>query len=269
MKRLLMLWLCLTAAAQADVYQWQDTAGGRHFSDQTHANAQKIDIQPGYGFYHVKTVYDGDTVVLDSGRKVRFLGINTPEVPHHGKPAQAGGEEAKQWLMAKLKNTRVRLETSAEQTDKYGRTLAHVFTEQKDHINLQLVEAGLASVSIFPPNLLYVKELVAAEQRAEQAKRGIWQRPQYAPIAANRIDDSVYAEHQWQRVTGKVRAVHPSKSAVYLEFTDTFAARIDKENLPLFADVNSYVGKNMEVRGWLNKHQGRFSMLLRHPSSMR
>ena len=37
--------------------------------------------------------------------------------------------------------------------------LAHLFTDKKEHINLQLVEAGLAQVSIYPPNLLYVNEL--------------------------------------------------------------------------------------------------------------
>ncbi|MGZ4981330.1 MAG: thermonuclease family protein [Methylobacter sp.] len=131
MRILLALLLCLPGWVNAEIYQWQDAQGSKHFSDRPVADAKIVDIKPGYGFYTVKTVYDGDTVVLEDGRKIRLLGINTPEVQHRGKLADAGGDEAKQWLTDKLKNTKVRLEAGVEKTDKYGRTLAHLFTEKK------------------------------------------------------------------------------------------------------------------------------------------
>jgi len=68
--------------------------------------------------------YDGDTIVLEDGRKIRLLGINTPEVQHKGKMADAGGEDAKTWLINKLRHSKVRLEFYFDKTDKYGRTLA-------------------------------------------------------------------------------------------------------------------------------------------------
>jgi len=267
MKFLLILLLGLSVSACADVYQWQDSHGNKHFSDRVHDNSKKIKIQPGYSYFKVEKVYDGDTVKLEDGRKIRLLGINTPEVQHRNQATEAGGETAKRWLTDKLKNQKVRLVTDVEQTDKYNRTLAYLFTENKEHINVQLVEMGLAAVNIYPPNLLYVGELVAAGISAEQAGRGIWQQAEYAVIPVNRLSNDGHAG--WIRLTGKVSVIRTSKKYVYLEFSDLFQARIEKKWLPLFPDINSYRGRTLEVRGWLNKNRAGWSMLIRHPSAIK
>jgi endonuclease YncB( thermonuclease family) len=275
MRILLVLLLCLPSWVNAQIYEWQDAGGSKHYSDRPVADAKIVDIKPGYDFYRVKTVYDGDTVVLEDGRKIRFLGINTPEVQHRDKLADAGGDEAKRWLIDQLNNTKVRLEISAEKTDKYGRTLAHLFTEKKDHINLQLVAAGLAAVSIYPPNLLYVDQLLKAQNQAEFAKLGIWGRPEYAPLPVSRLTEAGHPG--WTRLVGKVVNIRTTRKSVYLEFSPvlsaaegaTFEARIESQWLDLFPDVNSYLGKTIEVRGWLNKNKGHLSMLIRHPSAIK
>jgi endonuclease YncB( thermonuclease family) len=268
MKKLLILLLLLPFLASAEVYQWQDANGKKHFSDRTSVpDAQKIAIKASYGFYRVKTVYDGDTVVLEDGQKIRLLGINTPEVQHRDKLADAGGEEAKSWLITKLKDSKVRLETDAEKNDSYGRTLGYLFTENKEFINQSLLAAGLAQVSIFPPNLKYVNELVTASQQAEHANLGIWQRPEYAPIPVDQLTEAGHLG--WTRLIGRVRSVHPARKFVYLQFSDRFDARIEIEWLSLFPDLKSYEGKTIEVRGWLNKRQDKFSMLIRHPSAIK
>lgn len=267
MRVLLVLLLCLPGWVNAEIYQWRDAKGSKHFSDRPVADAKKIDIKPGYDFYKVKIVYDGDTVVLEDGRKIRFLGINTPEVQHRDKPADAGGDEAKRWLTDKLKNAKVRLEVGVEETDKYDRILAHLFTEQKEHINLQLVAAGLASVSIYPPELLYVDELVKAQDQAEQAKLGIWGRPEYAAIPVGSLTEAGHPG--WTRLVGKVVNIRLTRKSVYLEFSDAFEARIESKWLDLFPDVNGYLGKTIEVRGWLSKRAGHLFMLIRHPSAIK
>jgi endonuclease YncB( thermonuclease family) len=268
---LLVLLISLPGWASADVYQWQDTSGKTHFSDRSYAvdaQVKKLDINPGVDFFRVKTVYDGDTVVLEDGRKIRLLGINTPEVQHRDKQADAGGDDAKRWLQNKLQSARVRLELSTEKTDKYGRTLAHLFTDKKDHINLQLVAAGLAAVSIYPQNLLYVSELVRAEEQAEKAHLGIWQQAQYQPIPVASLTEDGHSG--WTRVVGKVLNVKTTGKSVYLEFAGgNFRARIEKEWLDLYPDINEYRGKTLEVRGWLNKNKGTLSMLIRHPSAIK
>lgn len=260
--------ICLPISSGAEVYQWKDADGKKHFSDHPNSpEAKTIAIKASYGYFAVKSVYDGDTVVLADGQKIRLLGINTPEVQHRDKSADAGGDEAREWLTNKLKDAKVRVETDVEKTDSYGRTLGHLFTENQEHINVALVAAGLAQVTIWPPNLKYTKELINAGQQAEAAKLGIWQRPEYAPIPVEQLTEE--GHRGWTRVVGKVRAVKPAKKFVYLEFTDRFNVRIEKESLSLFPDINSYQGKTIEVRGWLNKRKDQFSMLIRHPSAIK
>jgi endonuclease YncB( thermonuclease family) len=266
-KILLLLLISFPAWGNSQIYQWQDAKGSEHFSDRFTPDAKIVKINPGYVFYRVKTVYDGDTVVLEDGRKIRLLGINTPEVQHKDKMADAGGEDAKTWLMNKLQHTRIRLEFDFEKTDKYGRTLAHLFSEKKEHINLSLVKAGLAAISIYPPNLLYVNELLAAENKAEQDKLGIWQRPEYAAIPVNNLTE---VGHQgWTRLVGKVVTIRNTPKSIYLVFSSRFEARIERKWQSLFPDVNKYLGKNIEVRGWLNKSRNHFSLLVRHPTAIR
>ena len=286
MRILLVLLLCLVGWVNAEIYEWQDAGGSKHFSDRqgwwkcrnrsgtdatecpvADAKIADIKLKPGHDFYKVKTVYDGDTVVLEDGRKIRFLGINTPEVRHRDKPADAGGDEAKRWLIDKLKNTKVRLEVGVEKTDKYGRTLAHLFTEKKEHINLQLVAAGLAAVSIYPPELLYVNELTKAQNQAEQAELGIWGRPEYDAMPVDSLTEEGHSG--WTRLVGKVVNIRKTRKSIYLEFSDSFEARIESKWLDLFPDVNGYLGKTIEVRGWLNKSKGHLSMLIRHPSAIK
>lgn len=265
-KLLLIPLLGCPVSAYADVYQWQDAKGNEHFSDRVRANSKKIEITPGYSYYKVEKIYDGDTVKLEDGRKIRLLGINTPEIQHRNQAAEAGGEMAKDWLVDKLKNLKVRLVTDVEQTDKYKRTLSHLITENKEHINVQLVEMGLAAVNIYPPNLLYVDQLVAAGNRAEHDKRGLWQKVEYAAISINQVGNTGHSG--WTRLIGKVSVIRSSRKFVYLEFSNLFQARIEKKWLHLFPDINCYLGRTVEVRGWLNKNRGGWSMLIRHPSAI-
>lgn len=267
MKLSLILLLGCAVSACAEVYQWQDSHGNKHFSDRVHGNSKKIQLKQGSPYYKVESVYDGDTVRLEDGRNIRLLGINTPEVRHRNQDTEAGGETAKRWLTQKLKNHKVRLVTDVEQTDKYKRTLAHLITENKEHINVQLVEMGLAAVNIYPPNLLYADELVAAGNRAERAKRGIWQQAEYTAMPVARLAKTGHSG--WTRLIGKVSVIRSSRKHVYLEFSDLFQARIEKKWLPLFPGPNSYRGRNLEVRGWLNKNRGGWSMLIRHPSAIK
>lgn len=265
--RYLILLLSLPAWVDATVYQWQDATGHKYFSDRTHSDAKILNIKSGYDFFKIKTVYDGDTVVLENGRKIRLLGINTPEVQHRNQPADAGGEEAKAWLINKLHGTRVRLEGDVEKTDKYGRTLAHLFTEKKQHINVLLVQAGLATTSIYPPNLRYVHELVAAENKAEQERLGLWQRPEYVPIAINTLTDAGHSG--WTRLIGQVQTIRLTPKSIYLVFSSRFEVRIDRQWQSLFTNLDSYVGKTVEVRGWLSKNKQHFSLFIRHPSALK
>lgn len=272
MKYLLLL-LCFPLGVLADVYQWQDAQGKVHFSDQVHPNATIVPIASGYSYYTVDKVFDGDTLQLSDGRKIRLLGINTPEVQHFSHAPDAGGLEAKQWLTQKLLHQSVRLVTDSENFDKYARTLAHVFTQSDEHINASLVAQGWAALSIYPPNLLYSSELESAQNHAEQQHLGIWNMAAYAPISMTEVaalaeNDPGYLQH-WLRLQGRLQSVRYTAKSVYLEFLPHISARIEQRWLKLFPDLKSYMGKNLELRGWLNKRQGQFTLLIRHPSAIK
>ncbi|MFZ4503031.1 MAG: thermonuclease family protein [Methylovulum sp.] len=264
------LWLVLglSTSVHAEVFTWQDLRGRQHYSDQADSKAKPLDIKPGFGYQVVKTVFDGDTLVLADGQKVRLLGINTPEVQHRNQLEQAGAEDAKQWLLAHTQHTRVRLEMGEERLDKYNRLLAHVFTEKNEHLNLQLVAEGLATMVIYPTNLLYVNELTAAENKARLANKGLWGRAEYAPVQVTQVSPKDYATRQWLRLQGEVTAIRFTKKYVYLELSPEFDLRIEQQWLSLFPDLASYQHKKLEARGWINHRKGHQSMLIRHPSAL-
>jgi micrococcal nuclease len=250
-----------------DIFHWKDGKGRTYYSDHAVEGAERIHIDAAPAIYVVKGVFDGDTVLLSNGEKVRLLGINTPEVDSPRKIGEAGGEEAKLWLQRRLMGRAVRLEHDGELRDKYQRLLAHVFTDNGEHINLALVEAGLAFVDIHPPNLKYAQLLTQAQSRAERAKRGIWGMEDYRPkpveavIARSRL-------RGWQRLTGTPSAVVSSKRYFRLKFSGRFEVRIARENLNLFPPLEGFLNRNVEVRGWLSRRRGDYSILVRHPSAL-
>ncbi|NOQ35392.1 MAG: DUF4124 domain-containing protein [Methylococcaceae bacterium] len=266
MRFALLLLLIIPAFSHAEIFYWEDENGKKHFSDRKHENATVVDIQTAPSYYPIKKVYDGDTVLLENGIKVRFLGINTPEVAKRDKVADAGGEEAKQWLAHKLEGTKVKLRYDSERKDKYGRTLAYLFTENNEHLNLQLVRNGLATVNIYPPNLKYANELIAAQQQAESQRLGIWGLSEYAPKTVGRFDSSKH--RGWQRITGRISKIKQTKKYNYLQLTPKFALKIARNSENLFPNINSYLGKSVEARGWVNKNKQRYSMFIRHPSAI-
>lgn len=263
---LLLLFLTLSFPVQATVWSWTDADDNRHFSDKPHKKSQALHINTHDTYHKIKKVYDGDTILLTNSKKIRFLSINTPEVGTWNKPAEEGGEEARKWLVAKLNHQKIRLIQDVKKKDKYGRVLAHIFTEAKEHINLELVKRGLATVNIYPPNLKYTRQLVAAQKQAEQDRKGIWGRKTYAPRAVEEINNNNY--RGWQRIVGRVKSIHHAQKYSYLEFSDNFSVVIAIKYSPLFLKMDNYIGKKIEVRGWIRRNKARYSMYIRHPSSM-
>ncbi len=126
-------------------------------------------------FYHVRWVDDGDTIVLDNGIRVRYLGINAPEIAHDGHPGEPFGREALRYNIKLVKGKKVRLETDLEKYDRYGRLLAYVFLKNGTFVNLEMVQAGYAYVLFLNPNLRYASSLLNAQRKAMLARRHIWQ----------------------------------------------------------------------------------------------
>jgi len=269
---LVALILLTTVACAGEVYRWYDEQGRAHFSDRSAPGAERLTIKPSVpttdtgAWLRVERVYDGDTLKLDNGEKVRLLGINTPEVGGGRKPEEAGGQRAREWLKAKLEGRRVRLEQDVEARDHYQRMLAHVFLEDGTHLNLALVEQGLAATDIHPPNLKYSEALGQAERRAERENKGLWALPEYRVKPVETLDAA--ALFGWQRVVGKVEALDVTKRQYRLRFAGGFEAHIPKASAHLFPELKSYLGQTLELRGWVSRNGEGYTMTIRHPAAL-
>ncbi|MCW8956201.1 MAG: thermonuclease family protein, partial [Gammaproteobacteria bacterium] len=119
----------------------------------------------------VQYVHDGDTVRLQDGRKLRLIGINSPELARDKRPEQPFAQQARLKLMALLRksNNRVMLETGPEPKDKYQRTLAHIYLPNGTNIQQTLLAAGMATAITTPPNATQSACYRQAELKAQQA----------------------------------------------------------------------------------------------------
>jgi len=86
---------------------------------------------------------------------------------------QALGPEAKEFTHRWIVGRPLRLTTAREERDPYNRLLAFVASDESS-LNPALVQAGLATVTVYPPNTGRVDELLKAQESAHSLHRGIW-----------------------------------------------------------------------------------------------
>lgn len=123
----------------------------------------------------VERVVDGDTIVLDSGDKVRFILVNTPESVHPDTSKNtAFGKIASDFTKEHLESQVVYLEKDVSDTDRYGRLLRYVYLDDGTFFNELLVREGYAQVATFPPDVKYLDLLLEAEQYARENELGLW-----------------------------------------------------------------------------------------------
>ena len=125
----------------------------------------------------VAAVLDGDSLRLEGGAEVRVLGIDAPELGKGKHPPEFLAREAQEALAGLTQGNKVRLEYDRQRYDRFGRLLAHVFTSDGTHVNVELVRRGLARVYLHPPNFRFKEELLRAQKEALEAQRGLWSRP--------------------------------------------------------------------------------------------
>lgn len=139
-------------------------------------NGQRVDTKAGTDVKEsrtertsvfVKRVIDGDTIELSDGARVRYIGMDTPEV---NMPLY---EEAKTENKKLVEKRNAILEFDRERFDKYGRTLAYVYVGDL-FINKKLIEEGLAKVMTVKPNILHEQELLYLENKARNNCLNLW-----------------------------------------------------------------------------------------------
>lgn len=148
-------------------------------------NSQNNEI---YENAKVLYAHDGDTIwvkIYGKKEKVRFVGVNTPEVAKDGNPAEFMAEEAKDFTEEILKDKEIYLERDISDRDKYDRLLRYVWLEkplsnpelsdiENKTLNGILVKEGYAYANYYKPDIKYHNFLKDLEKSAQDNKLGIW-----------------------------------------------------------------------------------------------
>ncbi len=205
----------------------------------------------------VNYVYDGDTLQLENGRKIRLIGIDTPEVfsRKHHIPAdiKQQGLLARDALQALLNQSsrRVQLAYGQQAQDRYGRTLAHVFLPDGTNLQAELIARGHGIAFTTPPNDRMSDCYRIQEQRARQQQLGIWQLPQYQIRHTQQTLDNLGGFH---RLQGEITQVTQSKSRIRLLLGPQIEVNIYKNDWVNFSlhQLLNLQGKTVRVRGWVS-----------------
>ncbi|MBQ9418853.1 MAG: thermonuclease family protein [Synergistaceae bacterium] len=150
---------------------------------QEDSSQELSDITPGV----VVRVVDGDTAVIrvaGAEKRVRFLGVDTPETVHPKKGVQPYGKEASNFTKESLSGRSVWLEYDQNPQDRYNRDLAYIWLSKPNArndeavrqymFNAKLLEGGYAKVLIIKPNKKYENIFKEIESEAKKSKRGMW-----------------------------------------------------------------------------------------------
>lgn len=138
-------------------------------------------------YYAISRVIDGDTMVLSDGRRVRLIGVDTPEVYYSEKllkdskktgkdvkTIQAMGRQASAFTKDLCRGKKVRLEYDVDLKDRYNRTLAYVYLEDGTFVNARIIQEGFAQVMTVVPNVKYAELFLKLQKEAREAGRGLW-----------------------------------------------------------------------------------------------
>lgn len=118
-------------------------------------------------------VIDGDTVELEGGERVRYIGIDTPETQHPTQGKECYGSEARDKNKSLVEGKTVRLESDRSNTDRYDRLLRYVWVDDV-LVNQVLVAEGFAFANPYPPDTRYQALFEMAEVTARLQAQGLW-----------------------------------------------------------------------------------------------
>lgn len=162
---ILSLFLLLKSLPNSPVQQLNNQAETKTETTKTNEATQSPNQKSKQS--QVTRIIDGDTIELEDGTKIRYIGINTPEKD------QCFGAEATAHNTKLVEGKTIDYETDVQILDRYGRTLAYVWVGDT-FVNDQLVLDGYAKGATYPPNIKYVTRFTESEKKARENNVGLW-----------------------------------------------------------------------------------------------
>lgn len=200
-------------------------------------------------------VTDGDSVRVHiegqkRRRKVRLIGLNTPELGRDNEPAEPWARAAKRAVQERLNGAqRIFLQLGEDTQDRYGRYLAHVYwlddSKYLHSLEYSLLSAGLAHAIAVPPNTDWAQCLFNAEREAKRKHEGVWS---LSVRDAGDINSGGFAFFR-----GRVKAVSASSNGVvWVDLHGPIVLRLSLSVVEFgLSGWSELPGRQVEVRGWV------------------
>jgi endonuclease YncB( thermonuclease family) len=130
-------------------------------------------LAPAQGAQKVVKIYDGDTVTMADGMKIRLLQIDAPELAEKECFAKES-KTALVNLLAKKGTVTLKADPASASYDRYGRALRYIFVG-KLNVNLEMVKIGAAAPYFYQGEKgIYSASMLKAAQDAKFYKVGLW-----------------------------------------------------------------------------------------------
>lgn len=116
---------------------------------------------------------DGDTIEIEGGERIRYIGIDAPELGAASAGRDCYAPEAADKNRELVTGKTVDLLSDAEDRDQHGRLLRYVFADGV-FVNAELARLGYAEARSFAPNLRFQQLFTQVAHRARLDGLGLW-----------------------------------------------------------------------------------------------
>ena len=201
----------------------------------------------------VVRVYDGDTVRLASGDKVRILGVNTPEMgKENEKKDEPGAIIAKQKLQALLakSNYKINIYFDSKKVDRYGRLLAYISTSSGIDVSRYMIENGYGVFVAIPPNTMMADCYYRSEKTIRKRNLNNW-----AIVTNwNISDDAIsYFKGGFAILRSKIISYSQSKTKLVILLSNGYKVIVGNKMKKYFAELKGMKGKTILIKNWVNQ----------------
>ena len=221
------------------------------------------------------SIIDGDTFRLETGEKVRLIGIDAPEL------SQPGGVLSREYLAHLILGNPITLERGSEDKDNYNRLLRFVYTGDLC-INEEMIRQGYAEARYLPESPIrnYYLQL---EMQAETARAGLWSDNIFQPRSEVDWDSNlpmiswVNADDYYNQcviIEGTIINTYNSGIVCFLNFHTNyqhFTAVIFACDFPGFPypPDTYYLGKKVQIIGIIKQYKGSPEIIVKTPEQVR
>lgn len=116
---------------------------------------------------------DGDTIEIEGGERIRYIGIDAPELEGQRDGPDCFAPEAAQKNRELVAGKTIELLSDTEDRDLHGRLLRYVFADGV-FVNAELARLGFAEAQSFAPNLRFQQLFTQLAHRARLDGLGLW-----------------------------------------------------------------------------------------------